>query len=251
MKCGDEEMEKLVEFLLRETPAHAKELKSDIGLLLGSLENTQSAVEGMLRQIDKSDYAKIGEYYSMADQLRNVKEKVSDLEQSILIADSVEQEDEEELKGISSDNKVNYEDCKVDSSIPHGLFEDFTHKRPIGFSLEGNKYSARDWKQILRITCEVLNQKNSEIFDSFVRDKEMQGNTRIYFAYTDDRMYNGRKVSGSNIYIETNHNANGICSIIGNMLERYSIPVAAIQIYLRSDYSPLHIDDENIKKNKI
>lgn len=242
-------MEKLIEFLLRETPAHAKELKSDIGLLLSSLENTQSAIEGMLRQIDKSDYAKIGEYYSMADSLRNVKEQIAELDQSICEKDSIEQEDEEELQGVSCDEKKSYEDCKVDNTVPHGLFEDFTHKRPIAFSLDGVKYSARDWKQILRILCEVLNQKDSSIFDSFVRDKNMQGHSRVYFAYTDDHMYNGRKVSGSNIYIETNHNANGICSIIGNMLERYNIPVTAIQIYLRSDYSPLHSEEDNVKKN--
>lgn len=248
MESGDCIMDKLVEFLLRETPSHAKELKSDIGLLLSSLENTQSAVEGMLRKIDKSDYAKIGEYYSMADQLRNIKEKVNELEQSMTIVDSVEQEDEEELQGVSSSSKLNYGDYTVDSSVPHGLFENFTHKRPSGFSLEGNRYSARDWKQILRIICEVLNQRDKKIFDSFVRDKNMQGNTRVYFAYTDDRMYNGRKVSGSDIYVETNHNANGICSIIGNMLERYEIPVASIEIYLRSDYTPLHDEDENEKK---
>lgn len=240
--------DKLVKFLLRETPSHAKELKSDIGLLLSSLENTQSAVEGMLRKIDKSDYAKIGEYYSMADQLRDIKEKVNELEQSMTFEDCVEQEDEEELQGISNENKLNYNDYKVDNTIPHGLFENFTHKRPSGFMLEGNKYSARDWKQILRITCEVLNQKDKKIFDSFVRDKNMQGNTRVYFAYTDDRMYNGRKVSGSDIYIETNHNANGICSIIGNMLEKYGIPITSIEIYLRSDYTSLHEDDENEKK---
>lgn len=240
--------DRLVEFLLRETPSHAQELKSDIGLLLSSLENTQSAVEGMLRKIDKYDYAKIGEYYSMADQLRSIREKVNELEQSMTTVDSAEQEDEEELQGVPNENKLNYSDYKVDNTVPHGLFENFTHKRPSGFVLEGNKYSARDWKQILRIVCEVLNQRDKKIFDSFVRDKNMQGNTRVYFAYTDDRMYNGRKISGSDVYVETNHNANGICSIIGNMLEKYEIPVTSIEIYLRSDYSPLHNDNENEKK---
>lgn len=242
-------MQKLIEFLLKETPGHAKEIQSDIGLLLSSIENTQSAIEGMMPAIDKGDYAKIGEYYSMAHRMGKLREQIAEIEEYFGVKESIPQEDEEELKDLPIMEKKDYDACRVDETVAHGLFENYTHKRPVAFTLEGNRYSARDWKQVLRMICELLNQKDSKIFDSFVRDKEMQGSTRTYFAYTDDRMYNGKKVSGSNVYIETNHNANGICSIIANMLERYNIPVTSVQFYLRSDYTPLHIDEENVKKN--
>lgn len=241
-------MQKLIEFLIRETPGHAKELQSDIGLLLSSIENTQSAIEGMMPSIDKNDYAKIGEYYSMAHKMGNLKDQVIEIERYFGMKKET-QEDEEELEDLQNLEKKDYDACRVDESEPHGLFENYTHKRPIAFTLEGNRYSARDWKQILRMICELLNQKDSKIFDSFVRDKDMQGSTRIYFAYTDDRMYNGKKISGSNVFVETNHNANGICSIIANMLDKYNIPVTSVQIYLRSDYTPLHVGEENVKKN--
>lgn len=242
-------MQKLIEFLLRETPGHAKEIQSDIGLLLSSIENTQSAIEGMMPSIDKGDYAKIGEYYSMAHKMGNLREQLAEMEQYFGIEEPMPQEDEEELRDLPNIEKKDYDACRVDESVAHGLFENYTYKRPVAFTLEGNRYSARDWKQILRMICELLNQKDSNIFDSFVRDKDMQGSTRTYFAYTDNRMYNGKKVSGSNVYVETNHNANGICSIIANMLERYNIPVTSVKIYLRSDYTPLHVDEENVKKN--
>lgn len=38
-------MKKLIDFLLRETPGHAKEIQSDIGLLLSSLENAHSVFD--------------------------------------------------------------------------------------------------------------------------------------------------------------------------------------------------------------
>lgn len=244
-------MKELIEFLLRETPGHAKELQSDIGLLLSSIENTQSAIEGMMPSIN-GDYAKIGEYYTMSRRLKKINEEVSDLEKMFGTKSAQDQEDEEELKSMQKGSSTNYDDYKVDESISHGLFENYTHKRPVAFSLEGNRYSVRDWKHVLRIVCEVLNQKDPKLFDSFVRDENMQGSTRTYFAYTDDRMNNGKRISGSNVYIETNHNANGICSVIANMLEKYNIPVTSMQIYLRSDYTPLHTDtenSENVKKN--
>lgn len=81
----------------------------------------------------------------------------------------------------------------------------------------------------------------------------MQGSTKTYFAYTDDRMNNGKRIFGSSVYIETNHNANGICSIIASILEKYNIPITPLQIYLKSDYTPLHTDTEkkeNAKKLK-
>lgn len=251
--CGEwiMDIDKLIDFLLRETPGHAKELQSDIGLLLSSLENTQSAIEGLMPTLE-DNYSKIGEYYAMSRKIKKINEKISEIEKLFGVKNAQDQEDEDELKTIQKANQTNYNDYKVDESISHGLFENYTHKRPVAFSLDGNKYSARDWKQILRIVCEVLNQKDSKMFDSFVRNKDMQGSTRIYFAYTDDRMNNGKRISGSNVYVETNHNANGICSIIANMLEKYNIPVSSMQIYLRSDYTPLHMDNEsseNVKKN--
>ena len=213
------DIDKLIDFLLRETPGHAKELQSDIGLLLSSLENTQSAIEGLMPTLE-DNYSKIGEYYAMSRKIKKINEKISEIEKLFGVKNAQDQEDEDELKTIQKVNQTNYNDYKVDESISHGLFENYTHKRPVAFSLDGNKYSARDWKQILRIVCEVLNQKDSKIFDSFVRNKDMQGSTRIYFAYTDDRMNNGKRISGSNVYVETNHNANGICSIIANMWEK-------------------------------
>lgn len=242
-------MKELVEFLLDEMPHHAKELQSDIGLLIGSMENTQSAIEGTMPTIEKSNYAKIGKYYSMAHKMGNLIEQLTEMQQYFGTEVTILQEDEEELIELSNIDKKDYEACRVDETVTHGLFENYTHKRPIAFALEGKRYSIRDWKQMLRIVCEILNQKDSKLFESFVKDKDMQGNTRMYFSYTDTRMYNGKRISGSNIYIETNHNANAICSIISNMLEKYDIPVAAMQIYLRSDYTPLHKkDNENVKK---
>ena len=153
------DIDKLIDFLLRETPGHAKELQSDIGLLLSSLENTQSAIEGLMPTLE-DNYSKIGEYYAMSRKIKRINEKISEIEKMFGIKNAQEQEDEEELESIQKANSTNYDDYRVDESISHGLFENYTHKRPVAFSLEENKYSVRDWKHVLRIVCEVLNQKD-------------------------------------------------------------------------------------------
>ncbi|MCM1048104.1 MAG: hypothetical protein NC433_06740 [Clostridiales bacterium] len=233
-------MQKIVEFLLKETPEHAKEIYSAIGLLLNSIENTQSAIEGMMKSIDKNDYAKLGEYYSMGKEVGKLKEKLSEIEKCFGFEKNIFQGNEEKLK--------DYEACRVDETVAHGVFENFIHKRPAAFSLEGQKYYVRDWKQVLRMICELLNQRDSEIFDSFTRDTNMQGSSRTYFAYTDNNMNNGIRISGSNVYIETARNADCICKTIVKMLDKYNIPVTSVQIYLRSDYTSLH-EDSSFKKS--
>lgn len=236
-------MQELIEFLKREMPNYAKDIKSDIGLLLSSIETTANTIKDAIPSLNKN-YSKIGEYYSMSCRLKDIKEQLSEIEnyfdenQEFNIC-----EYDDELVDINTNHeKINYDDYKVDQTIPHGLFENYTYKKPIAFSLDGIRHPVRDWKHILRIMCEILNQKNPTIFESFVKDEDMQGNSRRYFAYTNERMYSGRKVSGSNVYIETNHNANGICNIIADMLEKYNIPIASVQIFLRSDYTLLHND---------
>ena len=121
------DMDKLIDFLLRETPGHAKELQSDIGLLLSSLENTQSAIEGLMPTLE-DNYSKIGEYYAMSRKIKRINEKISELEKMFGAKNAQDQEDEEELASIQKVNSTNYDDYRVDESVSHGLFENYTHK---------------------------------------------------------------------------------------------------------------------------
>lgn len=85
--------------------------------------------------------------------------------------------------------------------------------------------------------------KNHAQFESIVMEKDMQGKTRAYFSNNKEvytAMYDGRKISNSNIYIETTHSANTICDIVSILFRKYRIPYAALQIYLKADYTPLH-----------
>ena len=49
-------------------------------------------------------------------------------------------------------------------TVPHTLYENFTHMKPCAFSLNGKKYEASDWKDTLLNTCNSLSQINADKF---------------------------------------------------------------------------------------
>lgn len=245
-------MQKLTEFLLKETPGHADELFTALNATIEAIGNTRALVDGnTLKLLQNGRHDEIAPYIEASKELMQLSSNLSDILEGVETdySDDNDADVVEETESVNNNGNSNkYGSCQVNELEAHGLFESFTHKRPVSFSLEGQSYSARDWKQILRIVCEVLNQQNPQLFRSFVNDPQMQGSSRTYFSFTDKNMYNPRKISGSDVYVETNHSANTICSIISDILGKYNIPVTSIKIYLRADYTSLH-EDTNVKKN--
>ena len=59
-------MKNIADFLMKEMPFHIEEIQNDFECLYNRLDNTQSEIEEKL-PLFKGNYAKIGEYYSMAE----------------------------------------------------------------------------------------------------------------------------------------------------------------------------------------
>lgn len=79
----------------------------------------------------------------------------------------------------------NYNDYLVDSNIQHTLYEDFTHKRPAAFELNGDKHNVRDWKDMLLQTCNIVSCIDNELIMSFPENERMNGKKVTYFAYKE------------------------------------------------------------------
>ena len=76
-------MKELIDFLIRETPSHARELLPDLKSLYEDIDNTQSALEKKMEKIDKKDFAKIREYYTRIQKLKDLKKKIQEAEKCI------------------------------------------------------------------------------------------------------------------------------------------------------------------------
>ena len=260
-------MKELIDFLQREFSDDAKEIQTDLQRIYNCMDKVHSEVDKRLPTI-KGDYAKIGEYYAMGQELKQIKEKIKEIcdlfhesesagaidipKESEIMPEKLPEVDVPEESLIDKDEedeisakggRVNYANYRVDDTVPHFLSEDFTHKRPVAFEFDGTQYSVKDWKQFLLMICEIMYNKNHAQFESIVMEKDMQGKTRAYFSNNKEvymAMYDGRKISNSNIYIETTHSANTICDIVSILFRKYRIPYAALRIYLKADYTPLH-----------
>lgn len=256
-------LEKIFEFIHRETPGHAEEMWSAVDLLSNTLENTQSAIDGSISKLAaKRDYDKANEYISISKEMTEIIDLIKEYIQKyalnieetkeIVIEDDETDEDIENNGNKTQiyDEKIDYEKYRVNEEVAYNLYTDFTHKKPAAFSLDGKKYPARQWKLVFTRTCELLFEKNKSIFNSFTKDNEMQGKKRSYFSTVPGNILKPKKIIGTDIYVETNLSANNIRNIIIDMLDKYRIPKSTYQIYLSKDLTPLH-REENIKESRI
>lgn len=225
-------MKELIDFLQREFSDDAKEIQTDLQHIYNCMDKVHSEVDKRLPTI-KGDYTKIGEYYAMGQELKQIKEKIKEIcdlfpeseragaidipKESEIMPEKLSEVDVPEESLIDKDEedeisakggRVNYANYRVDDTVPHFLSEDFTHKRPVAFEFDGTQYSVKDWKQFLLMICEIMYNKNHAQFESIVMEKDMQGKTRAYFSNNKEvytAMYDGRKISNSNIYILKQH----------------------------------------------
>ncbi len=240
-----QKMKELIDFLCKETPSDAIEFLPNLKSMCNHIDNAQSTLEKKMEKIDKKDFTKIGEYYTRIQELKDLREKIQEIEICI----------EKESKKIPNKNtiskntvkkaKVNYNTSHINEPIFYSLSEDFTNKCPVAFSFDGERYVVKEWKDILLKLCEILYNKNPNSFRKVVLSKDMQERSRTYFAEFDNKtinnsMIDGRKIPGSSIYIETNHNVNDICRIIKKILKKYNIPTTKMKIYLQTDCIELH-----------
>ena len=229
-------MNKLIEMFKTDFPSEAFEIQECLYLLSQVLdEGVDSIKNKFFSVIEERDYKKWEMYKEIVQLIDNFRDSIDNFT-SILNVDADENIDENEKER----NIHNYEEYKVDSDIPHTLYNDFTHKRPSGFELLGKRYEANDWKSVLENICEILVLKDYKIFEAFINDKSMNGKKVKYFSKNEKELRSPRRIGNTDIFVMTNMSANQIRNVIGSMLRKYKINLKECKIYLRADYSPLH-----------
>lgn len=247
------DMNKLMEFLQKEVPSNAGDLNDAINNILDIIDRTHAALGanvGRLYQYKK--YSEIREYENAGEQLSDIEDYLRQLVNNSSSLICQEQQDNTVDNNLTT-SKPNYDLCKVDDTKPYSLDADFSKKRPIAFTFEGKRYDVQSWKRFIVMVCELLNDKNSKLFQSFPEDNSMQGRTRKYFIRQSSPYH--KKVARTGIWVLTNNDGSANCRIIIKMFEKYDIPITSMEIFIQSDYSLRDeenddIDiDENVKKN--
>lgn len=227
-------------FVVENMPSHAEEISTALDLLVSSLDNTKAVIDGEVSKLLSKDcYDEVGQYISVSKGISEIEKKCKEVLDSMIFDNASTEVIIEDTEDEASD-RINYEEYRVDDSIAYNLYSDFTYKKPAAFVFMGKKYQVAKWKQMFTKTCEVLCERNSKLFYSFVGDESLNGRKRIYFSSEQKDLRDPRLVPKTNVYIETNMSANQIRNTIIKMLEKYDISRSTFQVYLCKDFTELH-----------
>jgi hypothetical protein len=235
----------LVEYVRTNFPKDASEVCDSLELLNLALDDLLDNANRQISALHKNkNYDKSMELLMISKEVSSFQTYISEYVTMLNIESEIDEEDFSDESDISAEQKIipNYAEYTVDSSIPHSLYEDFTHKKATAFSIAGARYEAKDWKDVLLQTCDILSEIDSDKFYIFIDDPVMKGRKVSYFGktYIEKKNY---KLKNIDIYVWTNLSANHIRNLIRKLLKKYGIKISEFYVYLRADYSSLHRDD--------
>lgn len=122
----------------------------------------------------------------------------------------------------------------LDDRTPHSLNEDFTLKRPIGFSFRDTHYrDVRTWKRMYEQVCRLLADHDDSRFAQLPemnQFKTKRGNR--YFA-TDACFFRTPRQITEGVHAETHFSANGLRDRMRELLDVFDLPEDSIDFYLR------------------
>lgn len=237
---------KVYEFLLENAPETARDVFEGLEMFKTGLECGYDAISKLIRE-NSNDFSRVMTISEYGKTLDSLQREVSDYLAEFSMKVSVDDEDSEDdqLADENEDDKsVNYADYRVNSEIPHTLSESFMHKKICGFMLNNIRYEVGTWKDALIKISEILYNEDKTLFTSFLESPAFCGRKNRYFSKISYGNPYYIKMSNVNIYIWTNHSATSICKIIKTMLLCYRKPVNSLYIYLRADYTQLHLGEE-------
>lgn len=144
---------------------------------------------------------------------------------------------------------VDYSKYIVDTNEQHSLDEDYEHKRPCGYMVNGIRYEAGNWQDVLLNLCSTLSKENNGLLQSFVENSRFKGRKIRYFSNVHVPKKN-KKIPGTDVYVWINMSANGIKNLIRKILIEFGIKPSTFYIYLRADYSSFHTEDMKQENNE-
>lgn len=222
------EILELYKFIEDNYKNESDEIYYSLELLLNCLVNTKNALANDISK-NSGNLSKVGYLYTYATKIENLEEIIGNY-LSAFVSDN--SNTTEKLKYDDGEKQIvkNYNDYET----PHLLSESFTNKKISAFIFEGIKYEVNDWKSTLLKLCEILVNKDSDKFLSFVNSDLFSGKKRKYFVF-NCREEHYRKIASTNIYVYTCFNTNTICEFMIKLLQEYNIPMDNVYVYLREE----------------
>lgn len=127
-----------------------------------------------------------------------------------------------ELKLPEEFKKVKKDDLNGRHSLDENV--DFTSKKVKSFILLGESREVKSATDMLVSVCEFLNEIEPEKMLSFAKQNFVPENSRSYlFSLNQNLLRDGKEISNSGIYVETNRSFNDIVRIIKKLIDIFGL----------------------------
>ena len=93
-----------------------------------------------------------------------------------------------------------------------------TGTKPEAFTFNGSRYEVTSWKEMLASLCERVHVVHRDRFEEVL---DMKGKKKPYFSRNLGDLQTPAKINGTDIYVETNFNANQTIQIARNLIARF------------------------------
>lgn len=154
------------------------------------------------------------------------------------------EEDEEFDEEESIDEKTDYSQYLVDNTIAYPVSKNLENTTPYSFSFFGETYRVSNYLQMWVKLCELLYERNKQIFEKIAVTHSLAGRKKAYVVFKGDviakNIIKPIQFLDTDIILETNTSTIQKSSIILKMLSIYKISDSAIKVYLESDRRPKH-----------
>lgn len=240
------------EYLEKNHPMVAQDIYYGLELFTNSLDYGIEAFQKDIAEKNSTgDFTSLSEVVEHAQNIKSLKASLDKYLSDISMIKTIDDVEIEAVSEEDDDEKTvpNYRDYVVDDEIPHTLAETFTHKKICGFMFDGIRYNVGTWQAALIKLSELLIDRNLELFSSFLGQPTFKGRKNNYFSTSSNGNNYYHKLKNANIYVWTNLSTSMICEIMKKILRGYGISINSLYIYLRADYTPLHISGENNAKS--
>lgn len=244
-----------INFIRENNEKRTIELNECFKLTNKVLENTLKDLILNAQKLQKArDYGSVIESIKIQEDINDLIEFNTNIinelkfetqsEEQIENENSEYSEENNEVDSDNNDDISDYDEYSVDINEPHSLYEDFRHKRPYAFEMNGKMTKISTWREMLISTCNLLYKLNPKIFKSFVSDKSMSWGNTYNFAKDKSLLREATLVKGSRVYIETNKDSIAVRQLVIKMLKKYELDISEYKVYLRADYSSKHQEKE-------
>ena len=257
------DMDKLMEFLQKEVPDNAEDLKNSINSTLEIIECTRAALTSKYVSIAKNFFKGgnsdeiIRNFENAEKQLENMQNKLSDFlindletnldsSKDILIEENdtedIAEDEEEEVE--EREGKIDYKKYLVDNTKSYPLSSDFENTTPDSFSFKGEIHKIKTYKEMWLKLCKILYEKDENTFKDIATRHQIRGRTKPYIVYESDKVAQNittpLQFLNTKIILEGTTSTTQKIKIMIKMLDIYKISPSSVKVYLKSDRHPKH-----------